>query len=112
MVSSSGSFRRSTLRFGWSSSKHGWLLTAAARTRFTPERARGSWSPAIRPIRNATRRSAIHLCQPATTLDMSERSTELFRAEALSYHDDGHRGGGDVLRISPERIPAAYRLLL
>jgi membrane fusion protein, multidrug efflux system len=43
---------------------------------------------------------------------MSDRSTELFRAEALSYHHEGHHGGGDVLRISPEWIPAAYWLLL
>jgi membrane fusion protein (multidrug efflux system) len=43
---------------------------------------------------------------------MSDRSTELFRAEALSYHDEGYRGSGNVLRISPEWIPAAYWLLL
>ena len=43
---------------------------------------------------------------------MTDRSTELFRAEALSHHDDGSHGGGDVLRISPEWIPAAYWLLL
>jgi membrane fusion protein (multidrug efflux system) len=43
---------------------------------------------------------------------MSDRSTEIFRAEALSHHDDGYRGDGDVLRISPEWIPGAYRLLL
>jgi membrane fusion protein (multidrug efflux system) len=43
---------------------------------------------------------------------MSDRSTDLFRAEALSHHRDGSQGGGDVLRISPEWIPAAYWLLL
>lgn len=43
---------------------------------------------------------------------MSDRSVDLFRAEALSHHDQGYRGGGDVLRISPDWIPAAYWLLL
>jgi membrane fusion protein (multidrug efflux system) len=43
---------------------------------------------------------------------MSDRSTDLFRAEALSHHHNGSHGGGDVLRISPEWIPAAYWLLL
>src|SRR6185295_12656077 len=43
---------------------------------------------------------------------MSDRSPELFRAEALSYHHEGYHGGGDVLRISPEWLPAAYWLLL
>jgi membrane fusion protein, multidrug efflux system len=43
---------------------------------------------------------------------MSDRSPELFRAEALSYHHEGDHGGGDVLRISPQWIPAAYWLLL
>jgi biotin carboxyl carrier protein len=43
---------------------------------------------------------------------MSGRSTELFRAEALSHHHEGDHRGGDVLRLSPEWIPAAYRLLL
>ena len=43
---------------------------------------------------------------------MSERPTDLFRAEALSFHDEGYQGGGAVLRISPEWIPAAYWLLL
>ena len=43
---------------------------------------------------------------------MGDRSTDLFRAEALRHHQEGHRGGGDILRISPEWIPAAYRLLL
>jgi multidrug resistance efflux pump len=39
-------------------------------------------------------------------------STDLFRAEALRHHHEGYRGGGDVLRISPEWIGAAYWLLL
>jgi membrane fusion protein (multidrug efflux system) len=43
---------------------------------------------------------------------MSDPSTELFRAEALRYHHGGRNGAGDVLRISPEWIPAAYWLLL
>jgi membrane fusion protein (multidrug efflux system) len=43
---------------------------------------------------------------------MSDRSTELFRAEALSHHYRADRDSGDVLRISPAWIPAAYWLLL
>lgn len=43
---------------------------------------------------------------------MTDRSTELFRAEALRHHQGGGHGDGDVLRISPAWIPAAYRLLL
>lgn len=43
---------------------------------------------------------------------MGDRSADLFRAEALRHHHEGRRGGGDILRISPEWIPAAYRLLL
>jgi biotin carboxyl carrier protein len=43
---------------------------------------------------------------------MNERSAELFRAEALRHHQAGYQGGGDILRLSPEWIPAAYWLLL
>ena len=43
---------------------------------------------------------------------MSDRPTGLFRAEAVRHHDEGHHGGGDVLRISPEWISSAYWLLL
>jgi len=43
---------------------------------------------------------------------MSERPTDLFRAEALRHHHASDHGGGDILRISPEWIPAAYWLLL
>jgi biotin carboxyl carrier protein len=43
---------------------------------------------------------------------MSDRSTDLFRAEAIHYHDGERHGGGDVLRISPEWISSAYWLLL
>jgi membrane fusion protein (multidrug efflux system) len=43
---------------------------------------------------------------------MSDPSAELFRTEALSFHQQGDHGGGDILRMSPEWIPAAYWLLL
>ena len=39
--------------------------------------------------------------------DMSDRPSDLFRAEALNHHHEGRHGGGDVLRISPDWIPAA-----
>jgi membrane fusion protein (multidrug efflux system) len=43
---------------------------------------------------------------------MNNRSTELFREEALTHHQRGSDSGGDVLRISPEWLPASYHLLL
>src|SRR4051812_17398639 len=102
-------------RCEWSSSRHASPRAPHARRRSPPAPSRASCFPTFpthRMLIEMFRQRRLPLQLATKPPDMSDRPTDLFRAEAISYHDRGAQGGGNVLRISPDWIPAAYWLLL